>query len=164
MPDMLFPENLLEEDTAYSNDMEMEYEEESEPRGAEAYRPSMFFDAASGDFIRQNDGRIKEATGAEAWEQWCHKAICTQRGACEAYGDEFGVDFERVLQAESREEAENILNRQIKEALMGDQAGRTQFVGQIEFFWKADSLSVTVPVTGMYGTAAITASYEEMRR
>ena len=121
MPDMLFPENLLEEDTAYSNDMEMEYEEESEPRGAEAYRPSMFFDAASGDFIRQNDGRIKEATGAEAWEQWCHKAICTQRGACEAYGDEFGVDFERVLQAESREEAENIL----KPADKGSANGRS---------------------------------------
>ena len=70
------------------------------------------------------------------------------------------MDFERVLQAESREEAENILNRQIKEALMGDQAGRTQFVGQIEFVWHADRLEVTVPITGIYGTAEITASYE----
>lgn len=159
MPDTLLPENLLEEDTAYTDDNEMEYEEES-PQGAEAYLPSMYFDYEAGDFVRQTDGRMKEATGIEAWEQWCHKAIRTQRGAYEAYGEDFGVDFDRLLQAESREEVENILNRQIKEALMADSAGRTQFVGQVEFAWHADRLEVTVPVTGIYGTAEIRASYE----
>ena len=159
MPDTLLPENLLEEDTAYTDDNEMEYEEES-PQGAEAYLSSMYFDYEAGDFVRQTDGRMKEATGIEAWEQWCHKAIRTQRGAYEAYGEDFGVDFDRLLQAESREEVENILNRQIKEALMADSAGRTQFVGQVEFAWHADRLEVTVPVTGIYGTAEITASYE----
>lgn len=159
MPDMLLPENLLDEDTAYTDDG-IEYEEDDNPQGAEAYVPSMYFDYEAGDFVCQKDGRLKEATGIEAWEQWCHKAIHTQRGAYEAYGEDFGVDFDRLLQAESREEVENILNRQIKEALMADSAGRTQFVGQIEFVWQADNLCVTVPVTGIYGTAEITANYE----
>ena len=160
MPDTLLPENLLEEDTAYTDDNEITYDEEEDPQGAEAYLPSVFFDYESGDFVRQSDGRLREATGQEAWEQWCHKAIRTQRGAYEAYGEDFGVDFDRLLQAESREEVENILNRQIKEALMADSAGRTQFVGQVEFAWHADRLEVTVPVTGIYGTAEIRASYE----
>ena len=161
MPDILFPENLLEEDAAYSDD-EFEYEEEENPQGAEAYLPSMYFDYESGDFVRQKDGRLKEATGIEAWEQWCYKAIRTQRGVYESYGENFGIDFDRLSQAESREEAENILNRQIKEALLADSAGRTQFVGQVEFTWRADSLEVTVPVTGIYGTAEITTNYEEV--
>ena len=162
MPDTLFPENLLEEDTAYTDENEIEYEEDNNPQGVEAYLPSMYFDYESGDFVRQKDGRLKEATGIEAWEQWCHKAIRTQRGAYEAYEDNFGVDFDRLLQAESRAEVENILNRQIKEALMNDSAERTQFVGKVEFVWHADRLEVTVPVTGIYGTAEITASYEEV--
>ena len=45
---------------------------------------------------------------------------------------------------------------------MNDSAGRTQFVGKVEFVWHADRLEVTVPVTGIYGTAEITASYEEV--
>ena len=45
--------------------------------------PASFFDFDTGDFVTLHDGKLKEASGFEAWVQWCYKTIMTQRYAHE---------------------------------------------------------------------------------
>lgn len=162
MTDNLFPDDFLEDEELFDEeDEEDNYIEDDDQEDAAEYRYSVFFDFDKGDFIVRHDGKLKEATGIEAWEQWCQKIIQTQRYAHAAYSTDIGIDFGKAIQAESREEAENILNREITEALMADPSGRTQYVGNIEFDWQADGCDVTVPIQGIDGDIEIVALYSE---
>lgn len=160
MADTLFPEDLLEDEEVINDEEEENYIEDEEEEDAAGYRYSVFFDFDKGDFVAGHDGKLKGATGIEAWEQWCQKVIQTQRYAHEAYSSDIGIDFEKAVQAESRAEAENILNREITEALMADPAERTQYVGDISFSWHGDGCDVTVPIQGIDGNIEVDASYE----
>lgn len=160
MADNLFPEDVLEDDE-YNEDEEDEGIEDSEEEEEGAgYKPSIFFDFENGDFVRGHDGKLKEASGYEAWVQWCQKTIMTQRYSHEAYSSDIGVDYESILVSESREEAESILQREIEEALMADPAGRTLYVGNITFEWEADACYVTAEIQGIDGNEEITAKFE----
>ena len=119
MPDNLFPEEY-DNDEEYLDDEENEGtdEENTEEDEDAGYKPSIFFDFDTGDFVTLHDGKLKEASGFEAWVQWCYKTIMTQRYAHEGYSTDIGIDYESALQADSREEAESILQREIEEALM----------------------------------------------
>lgn len=78
------------------------------------------------------------------------KILKTQRYSCLTYSDDIGIDMEAAFQAESREESENILRTEIKEALEADPYGRTEVVESVEFHWQEeDSLIVTCNITGM---------------
>ena len=156
MPDNLFPEGY-ENEEEYFEDEESEGTEEENTEDEEdaGYKPSIFFDFDIGDFVVNNDGNLKEASGFEAWIQWCQKNLMTQRYAHEGYSTDIGIDYEGALQADSREEAESILQREIEEALMADPAGRTLYVGTIDFSWEADACEVTVQIQGIDGDAEI---------
>lgn len=160
MPDNLFPEDEdYEEEEYYDSDDEDETEDDSieddEDEEGAGYKPSIFFDFDSEDFVTLHNGKLKEASGYEAWKQWCIKTLMTQRYACEAYSDDIAIDFESALQAETRDEAESILQREIEEALMADPSERTLYVGAIEFEWEADSCAVSVEIQGIDGEADI---------
>lgn len=160
MPDNLFPEDdEYEEEEYYDPDDEdegSEEENEDEDEEGAGYKPSIFFDFETGDFVRTHDGKLKEASGYEAWKQWCIKTCMTQRYACEAYSDDIAIDFEEALKAETRAETESILRREIEEALMADPSERTLYVGTIDFNWQADSCLVDVKIQGIDGDADIT--------
>lgn len=161
MPDNLFPEEY-ENEGEYFEDEENEgtEEENTEEEEDAGYKPSIFFDFDIGDFVVNNDGNLKEASGFEAWMQWCQKTIMTQRYAHEGYSTDIGIDYESALQADSREEAESILQREMEEALMADPAGRTLYVGTINFDWGADACEVTVQVQGIDGDTEISTKFK----
>ena len=139
---------------------EMEEEENTEEEEDAGYKPSIFFDFDTGDFVTLHDGKLKEASGFEAWVQWCYKTIMTQRYAHEGYSTDIGIDYESALQADSREEAESILQREIEEALMADPSERTLYVGNIMFQWEAEHCLVTVQVQGIDGDIEIQTQFE----
>lgn len=152
MADNLFPEDVLD-DEEYNEDEENEgTEEESEDNEEGAgYVESIFFDFASGDFVRSHDGSFQVATGFEAWAQWCQKTLMTQRYTHEAYSTDFGVDYEGAFESDNIAETKSILVREIEEALLADPSGRTMAVGNIEFETEADNCCITVNVQGIDG-------------
>ena len=140
----VFPEDLdIEED-------ELDQLEDELTEDRPGYKKSIFFDEETGDLKRDGTGKVVESSGIEAWIQWCMKILKTQRYSCLTYSDDIGIDMEAAFQAESREESENILRTEIKEALEADPYGRTEVVESVEFQWQEeDSLIVTCNITGM---------------
>lgn len=137
----LFPEDYDEET------IEPEDTEDEEPIG---YRPGVAFDWQTGDFIRDGRNRLLEATGVESWQQWCQNCLQTAQYKHLAYSDDFGIDVDEVFSAESEEESESILTRQITEALEADPYGRTAYIDSIEYDWTGpDSVQVDVTVVGI---------------
>lgn len=167
MADNLLPEDFLDDEENYDEDEEENGEEEDtddeedEDSEDDVARQSPYFDFDTGDFPFGKSGEMVAASPEEIWEQWCIKTIETPRYALEAYSDDIGIDFEEALQSESHEEAENILSREIEEALLADPAGRTLFVGDITFDWEPDACTVTVPVQGIDGETDITVTLKE---
>jgi len=142
----------MEEDNLYPEDYEDETidEEEAEDEEPIGYRPGVAFDWQTGDFIRDGRNRLLEATGVESWAQWCQNCLQTERYKHLAYSDDFGIELDEAFKAESREEAESILTRQITEALEADPYGRTAYINNIEFDWTApDAVNVDVTVVGI---------------
>lgn len=113
------------------------------------YRNGIAYDDDLGDFLRDGKTKIMDSTGIESWKSWCINCIQTERYKHLAYGTDFGIEAEAALKAKSREEAENILTRQITEAIMADPYGRTEYVENIEFEWSApDAVSVNLIIQG----------------
>lgn len=142
--DNLFPESL--------DDEEMKLEQINEAFNEEpvGYRKSISFDERLGDFQRDGAKKLVESSGIEAWIQWCLKILKTKRYVCQAYSDDVGIDLEQVFQAESREEVEILLEKEIVEALEADPYGRTEVVQSVEFQWQEDdSLEVFCQVLGI---------------
>lgn len=82
----------------------------------EGYAPAYAFEGS--DFVLDGAGRIVIGDGEAAWRQWCMKALCTQRGAYAAYGDNFGIEGEEALQEPTMAAVQSHLERTIVEALM----------------------------------------------
>lgn len=112
----------------------------------EYYRPSVYFDFASGDFKLDGANRIVEATGKEAYMQWCMKVIATERGACLAYSDRIGTEMEYAAAHPDHASVEASVERTIIEALMVNP--KTEYVRDFEFSWDGTSLYGTFQVKG----------------
>lgn len=142
----------MPEDNLYPEDYEDETIDEDETEDDEpiGYRPGVAFDWQTGDFIRDGRNKLLEATGVESWAQWCQNCLQTERYKHLAYSDDFGIEIDEAFKAESQEEAESILTRQITEALEADPYGRTAYINNIEFDWTApDGVNVDVTVVGI---------------
>lgn len=114
------------------------------------YRNGIAFDYETGDFKRDGKNRILDSDGIESWKSWCINCIQTERYAHLAYSTDFGIETAAAMQAESREEAESILAREISEALLADPYGRTEYVEDIEFDWTApDTVMVRATIKGI---------------
>lgn len=117
------------------------------------YKEGVYFDPVNNDFTRDGQYRVKSATGVESWEQWCRNCLMTERGVYPCYSDTFGIATEAAFKAETREMTENILTREISDALLNDPYGRTRYVSDVEFTWpEPDTLYVTVTVVGIDNT------------
>ena len=61
------------------------------------YKPSVYFDYATGDFRLDGAGRMAGASGREAYMQWCIKTVMTERDAFLAYSTKYGAELETSL-------------------------------------------------------------------
>lgn len=53
---------------------------------------SYAYDFETGEFIKDELGRIKKLSIYESYIQWCKKALSTKRNCYEAYSKNFGID------------------------------------------------------------------------
>lgn len=141
MADNLFPEGY-DEEIITTEDLASE-----QPTG---YRNGIAFDSQRGDFLRDGMHKLLDSDGIESWKSWCVNCIQTERYKHLAYSSDFGIEIDAAMRANSREEAESILTRQITEAIMADPYRRTAYVENITFNWTAaDSVEVAVTIAGI---------------
>lgn len=112
------------------------------------YKRSSFFDFQTGDFAMDGGGRISEASGFDAWKQWCIKTIATQRRAYYSYTDGLGIDGEQAMAQPTAELQQLALETTIQEALLADPYGRTVEVRDFTWTRGVDSLHMTCTVVG----------------
>lgn len=141
MANNLFPKDI---------DTEMSMENITDETKIIGYKPAPYFDFETGDFLLNGSGQILTADEIEAYVQWCMNVVFTDRYNHRAYSDDIGIDYTEIFSAETREEAEAILESEITEALACDPYGRTKFVQSIEFDWTGpDEVSVNVSVIAL---------------
>lgn len=121
--------------------------EETETNEA-IYKGSAFFDFETGDFVLTGGGSMVEATGYEAWKQWCQKTIATQRAAFAAYTDGLGIEGEEAMAEKSAALQQTALESTIQEALLADPYGRTMEVRDFTWRREGDSLYLHCTVLG----------------
>lgn len=114
------------------------------------YKMGPYFDGK--DFVRDGAHRIIAASGADTWKAWCRKCLVTERGASIYYPDTFGIRTVEALGSSDKDLAENILSREIREAMMRDPYGRCKQVDSLTFSWGVDSVEVYLEMTGIDGS------------
>lgn len=114
------------------------------------YRNGIAFSYETGDFLRDGMNKLMDSTGIQSWKDWCINCLQTERYKHLAYSTDFGIELKLAMRANSREEAESILIREITEALLADPYKRTDYVSDITFDWTApDAIAVGVAVHGI---------------
>lgn len=138
----LFPEGYADEVIS---------EDEIAGEDSAGFMPSIFFSSEDGDFPRDGKNQTVVATGIEAWQQWCEKCIKTGRYKYLAYDTDYGIDTDEAFSAETKEEAESILTREITEAVLADPYQRAAYVESIEYDWTVapDAVRVDVQIVGI---------------
>ncbi|MBN2981964.1 DUF2634 domain-containing protein [Cohnella algarum] len=122
--------NLFPEEEAVAAEAEVE---ESEVRFGRGVR----FDYEAGEFVLTPTGRIAEAEGADAWLEWCRKALQTERYRHLVYSRDYGQEFETLIGLGlSRSAVESEILRITTETLMTDP--RTEAVGNFSFEWQGE--------------------------
>lgn len=95
------------------------------------------FDYDRGDFVTTPTGKVAESTDAEAWLEWCKKAIRTERYTYLAYSRGYGQEYDEIIPRNlTRQEVESELVRMTTEALKTDP--RTDRVGPFSFEWDGE--------------------------
>ena len=141
MANNLFPTDI---------DIEMSIEDIEDDTKFIGYKPAPYFDFENGDFLLNGSGQILTADEVEAYVQWCNNVVFTDRYNHRAYSDDIGIDYSEIFAAETREEAEAILESEITEALSCDPYKRTKFVQSIEIEWIGpDEIVVDVSVIAL---------------
>lgn len=134
----LFPEDF---------DMLLDEEDEDDEDEAVEYQWGLAFEK---DFIKDGQNRLQACSGIEAWRQWCINCLSFDRNSnSPIYSSDFGIDTDEVFDADSREEAENLLSTGIIEALEADPYERTEHIEGIDFTWGVDSVSANIEVVGV---------------
>lgn len=111
------------------------------------------WDFVAGDFVLDGTGRLVELDGANAWAQWCIKAVLTERYVHLIYSGQYGCEVEAAMRsASNRRSAESEVSRAITEALVADP--RTRSVRDFAFVWAGDEISVAFTVEPVTGAAA----------
>lgn len=139
--------NLLPVEYDTEKDLAVEdLEEESTVR----YPNGIAFNYESGDFCRDGKNKLMDSNGIESLKSWCIDCVHTERYKHLAYGDGYGIDLDAVFEAETREEAESVLVREVTEALLADPYQRILYVSEVECTWQApDSVSVHIIIQGV---------------
>lgn len=114
------------------------------------YLNGVAFDDVAGDFKRDGKNRMLDSDGIESWRSWVTNCMQTERYKHLAYSTDFGIEWDKVFAALSREEAESIIVRQIHEAVLADPYERTAYVENIVCNWTApNAVEVTATLHGI---------------
>lgn len=134
----------------YDTEKNLSTEDFEDEESAVLYKNGIVFDYKKGDFVRGANNRLLDSDGIESWKSWCTNCIQTERYKHLAYGPYFGIETVAVFEAETREEAESILSREITEAILSDPYQRTSYIADIEYDWSApDAVQVHVVIQGV---------------
>ena len=124
------------------------------------YRNGISFDYELGDFRRDGKNKILDSDGIESWKSWVINCMQTERYKHLAYSTDFGIELDKVFGADSREEAESILIRQVTEAILADPYGRTEYIDNIEIIWPhPDALQLTATLHGIQDVSIDVTAY-----
>ncbi|MEG2001438.1 MAG: DUF2634 domain-containing protein [Evtepia sp.] len=115
------------------------------------YRPSAFFDFNTGDFEVDSNGRIREATETEAWEQWCLKAVYTQRDAFLSYPNDYGIETDKAFQEPTHLQQQAFFQRTITNAILADPYHRTMYVKNFTFHRTEDGVVIRFEIVAWDG-------------
>ena len=114
------------------------------------YRNGIAFDYETGDFKRDGMNKLLDSDGIESWKSWCVNCLQTERYKHLAYSTDFGIELDKVFAAGSRQEAENILTREITEAIMADPYERAAYIEDVAYDWTApDAIVVELAIHGI---------------
>ena len=151
MAQNLFPEGY-EEEIVTAEDLNSE-----QPT---VYKNGIAFDDLLGDFPRDGRHRMLDSDGVGSWQSWCVNCLRTERYKHLAYSTDFGIEIDKAMRANSRMEAENILTREITEAILADPYKRSKYIEEITYDWTApDSVAVAVKIRGVDDTTIDVTAY-----
>jgi hypothetical protein len=118
------------------------------------YGSSVKFDFEQHEFVLSPTGKQQQLTNADAWAEWCIKALSTERYAYLVYGNEYGEEISTLLgKSMPKEVVESELRRMIKECLFVDP--RTLSVEPFKFQWIDDGIIFSCQVTNTLGDSLI---------
>ncbi|WKV08207.1 DUF2634 domain-containing protein [Thermoanaerobacterium sp. CMT5567-10] len=110
------------------------------------YGKSVKFDFEKGEFIIDPTGRLSEVEGAEAWLEWCKKALNTERYRYVIYSHNFGEEFDTLIEQHLNKQAnESEIRRMATECLMANPF--TKSVDNFTFTWENDTCYFTCEIT-----------------
>lgn len=108
------------------------------------------YDYKNCEFEMTPSGKIKEVEGVKAWEEWCKKALLTERYYYFIYDHNFGQDFEILIGTSMpRELIEMEIKRIVEETLK--QHPYTSRATNFKFEWKEDECYFTCEVESING-------------
>lgn len=111
------------------------------------YRRSVLFDFDRGDFVRNGTNNIAEASGKEAYKQWCQKVVMTERLTKLSYSHKIGIETDTLWNITDKKAIESTLEATITDALMVN--NKTDYVRDFKFVWDNDNvISVSFTVKG----------------
>lgn len=113
------------------------------------YKRSYYFDFEAGDFVVAA-GKVETTDGYHAWVQRCVKAVLTERYRYLAYTDDYGSEIEEMRSAASRDQAEDLAEETITDALLADPA--TGSVSDFAFEWNGAHVQVEFTIEPAIGT------------
>ena len=141
MADNLFPEGY---------EKEIITKEDLMTNAPVGYRNGISFDEKSGDFRRDGVHKMLDSDGIESWKSWCINCLQTERYSCLAYSTDLGIETAEIFGADSPEEAESILARQITEAILADPYQRAKYIEEITITWESpDTITADVTIQGI---------------
>lgn len=112
------------------------------------------YDYNENETVVTGSGKTVMSTAQEAYMFWAMKCVLTERYAHEAYDDDYGVEFLRIMRKDyPRSIAESEIRRSIKEALMVD--NRTINVYNFSFNWSRDNCYIGFTIESVYGIDTI---------
>lgn len=114
------------------------------------YGSTVQFDFEKHEFILSPTGKQKSVSGADAWGEWCVKALCTERFKYLVYSSDYGEEVD-TLMGKSKPHAviESEVRRMVKECLMCDP--RTASVDEFSFTWIDDGFIFSCKITNTLG-------------
>lgn len=123
------------------------------PAASVKFGRSFRFDFGAGDFVTTPTGSVAEAGGADAWVEWCKKAIRTERYRYLIYSRNYGQEFDDLIARHlTRTANESEIRRTTTETLQVDK--RTASVGNFVFSWEDSRCSFSCEVTNVLGEQA----------
>lgn len=114
------------------------------------YGSTVQFDFEKHEFILSPTGKQKIVTGADAWGEWCVKALCTERFKYLVYSSDYGEEIDTLMgQSKPHAVIESEVRRMVKECLMCDP--RTASVDEFSFTWIDDGFIFSCKITNTLG-------------